>query len=66
MMRETLFSDAGWLFFAAWSVVVGWVGVAAFGRDLVQQEVQAESEARPRADGLGSPSPSSWDGARSG
>jgi hypothetical protein len=35
MMSDSFLSDAGWLFFAAWSVVIGAVSIAAFGRDLL-------------------------------
>ena len=35
MMSDAFLSDAGWLFFAVWSVVVGAVSIAAFGRDLL-------------------------------
>ena len=36
MLRDSLFSDAGWLFFAIWSIVIGALSVAAFGGDLLQ------------------------------
>ena len=35
MMNDSFLSDAGWLFFCAWSVVIGAVSIAAFGRDLL-------------------------------
>ena len=35
MTMNSFLLDAGWLFFAAWSVIVGAVSVAAFGRDLL-------------------------------
>jgi len=35
MLSESYLLDAGWLFFVAWSVVVGAVSIAAFGRDLI-------------------------------
>jgi len=47
-MRDSLFSDAGWFFFVAWSVVIGWVSVAAFGRDLLPASSQVDSDARSR------------------
>ena len=56
-MSESLFTDAGWFFFAAWSVVVGWVSVAAFGRDLLPAEVHADSEPRTRAADAMAPTP---------
>lgn len=33
-MNDSYLFDAGWLFFAAWSVIVAAVSVAAFGRDI--------------------------------
>jgi len=35
MTSDTFLSDASWLFFAVWSVVVAAVSIAAFGRDLL-------------------------------
>jgi len=35
MMSDSLFSDAGWFFFAIWSIAVATVSIAAFGRDLL-------------------------------
>lgn len=32
-MSNSFFFDAGWIFFAAWSVILTLVSVAAFGRD---------------------------------
>ncbi len=36
----------GWVFFAAWGVVLAWVSVIAFGRDILPtaQHVTAEKE----------------------
>lgn len=34
-MQDWFLFDVGWLFFAAWSVIVVVVSVAAFGRDLL-------------------------------
>lgn len=34
MLRDQLFSDFSWLFFAIWSVLVAAVSYAAFRRDL--------------------------------
>ena len=36
MLSDSLFSDAGWLFFVIWSIVVGIFSVAAFRGDLLQ------------------------------
>ena len=43
MMSDSLLFDAGWLFFAAWSVIIGAVGVTAFGRDLLPSKATLES-----------------------
>jgi hypothetical protein len=43
MMSDSLFSDAGWFFFAVWSVVVGAISVTAFGRDLLPSKARVES-----------------------
>jgi hypothetical protein len=42
MMSDSLFSDAGWFFFALWSVVVGAISVTAFGRDLLPHKARVE------------------------
>jgi len=34
-MSDSYLLEAGWWFFAAWSVIVAVVSVAAFGRDLL-------------------------------
>ena len=48
MMSDSFLSDASWLFFAAWSVVVAVVGVAAFGHDLLPSRVvDPLTETRP-------------------
>lgn len=41
MMSDSLFSDAGWLFFAIWSIAVGIVNITAF--DLVPTKADATS-----------------------
>ena len=43
MMNDSLFADAGWFFFVIWSIVVGTVSVAAFGRDLLPSKTAASS-----------------------
>jgi hypothetical protein len=40
MMSDSFLSDAGWLFFAAWSVVIGAVSIAAFGHDLLPSKAR--------------------------
>ena len=42
MMSDSLFSDAGWFFFAIWSVVVGAINLTAFGRDLLPAKARVE------------------------
>ncbi len=32
---ESFLSNAGWLFFAAWSAIIAALSIAAFGRDLL-------------------------------
>jgi len=44
MLSDSLFSDAGWLFFVIWSVVVGIFSMAAFGSDLLQTKARTESK----------------------
>jgi hypothetical protein len=41
MMSDSLFSDAGWLFFAIWSIAVGIVNITAF--DLVPTKAPTAS-----------------------
>ncbi|HUA15538.1 MAG TPA: hypothetical protein VMG31_09580 [Verrucomicrobiae bacterium] len=42
-MIESYLLDAGWMFFAAWSVIVGAAVVAAFGKDLIPARVRVKS-----------------------
>ncbi|MGA2855527.1 MAG: hypothetical protein ABSE40_01580 [Candidatus Sulfotelmatobacter sp.] len=42
MLSDSFLSDAGWLFFAAWSAVVAAVSLAAFGRDLLPSRLRLE------------------------
>jgi len=48
-MSDSFLSDAGWLFFAAWSIVVAAVSIAAFGRDLFpsRAHIDPHPNARP-------------------
>jgi len=46
MLNDSLFSDAGWFFFAIWSIVIGILSIAAFGCDL--RSSRATSESKPR------------------
>jgi hypothetical protein len=49
MMSDSVLSDAGWLFFTAWSVVVGAVSIAAFGHDLLPSKPLLKSRTHPRS-----------------
>ena len=46
MLRDSFFSDAGWLFFAIWSIAIGALSVAAFGADLLEAKTPAISPSR--------------------
>lgn len=35
-MAEVFIFDAGWLFFAAWGIVLAAVGIIAFGQDILE------------------------------
>ena len=43
LKMDSYLLDVGWLFFAAWSVVLAVVGVAVFGHDLIPFRERAES-----------------------
>jgi len=49
MVGDSFLSDAGWVFFAAWSVIVAAVSLAAFGRDLLPSRMRLKPppETRP-------------------
>ena len=47
MVGYSLLVDAGWLFFCAWSVIIGAVGLTAFGRDLLPSKAALDS-AKPQ------------------
>jgi hypothetical protein len=44
---DLFLSNAGWLFFTAWSVIVAVVTVKAFGRDLLPSKAHLDSPPRP-------------------
>lgn len=48
MLSDSFLSDAGWLFFAAWSVIVAAVSIKAFGRDLLPTKAAVEVFSKPR------------------
>jgi len=43
MLSDSIRSNAGWLFFAAYSVILVVVNWAAFGRDLLPAKAQVDS-----------------------
>jgi hypothetical protein len=43
MMSDSFFTEAGWLFFAIWSVAVCVVSITAFASDLVPSKATAKS-----------------------
>jgi len=49
MLTDSLFTDASWLFFAFWSIVIGTISMAAFGQDLIPSKAPSESKTQPRA-----------------
>ncbi len=44
-MSDSFLIEAGWWFFAVWSVIVAVVSVAAFGRELLPSRNAVESDA---------------------
>lgn len=46
-MRDWLFSDMGFLFFTAWSVMLAAISYAAFVRDLQPSKVLARNKSFP-------------------
>jgi hypothetical protein len=42
LLSDSYLFAAGWLFFAAWSVIVAVVTVAAFGRDLFPSQARRD------------------------
>jgi hypothetical protein len=55
MMSDSFLSDAGWLFFAGWSLVIAALGIAAFGRDLLPTRADSESTQKLHAEHTVSP-----------
>jgi len=43
-MAEVFIFDAGWLFFAAWGIVLAAVGIIAFGQDILTISPRGSSE----------------------
>jgi hypothetical protein len=48
MMSDSILSNAGWLFFAAYSAVVAVVNWAAFGRDVLVAQAELDSPQKNR------------------
>jgi hypothetical protein len=48
ILSDTVLFDAGWLFFAALTLVVALVSVAAFGRDLLTWKTQLDPIPQPQ------------------
>jgi len=42
MMSDSFLSDAGSLFFAVWSLIIGAVTLKAFGRDLLSSKAASD------------------------
>lgn len=45
---ESFLSNAGWIFFAAWSAIIAAISIAAFGRDLFPWTAHLDSAPKPR------------------
>ncbi len=45
-LSESFLSNAAWLFFTAWSLIVGVVTIKAFGRDLLPSKENQDSAQR--------------------
>ena len=43
MLSDSFFADAGWLFFAIWSIAVCIVSITAFASDLVPSRAASNS-----------------------
>jgi hypothetical protein len=43
MMSDSILSDAGSVFFAAWFLTIAAIAVKAFGRDLLRSQVESAS-----------------------
>mgnify|MGYP001473559139 CR=1 FL=1 len=46
-MSDSLFSNAGWFFFVAWSLIVAAVSVDAFIRDLLPSKLRFDQAQKP-------------------
>jgi|HubBroStandDraft_5_1064220.scaffolds.fasta_scaffold1052072_1 hypothetical protein len=50
LMSDSYLFDVGWLFFAAWAVIVAAISLAAFGRDLLPPQTPLEQSSKPPAE----------------
>ena len=48
MLSDSILSNAGWLFFAAYGAIVAAVSIAAFGTDLLPAKAQADAPQKTR------------------
>ncbi|MGB8060458.1 MAG: hypothetical protein WCF26_00995 [Candidatus Sulfotelmatobacter sp.] len=48
MLSDSILSNAGWLFFAAYSAIVVVVSIAAFGPDLLPAKAQVDAPQKTR------------------
>ncbi len=49
LMSDSYLFDVGWLFFAAWSVIVALFSLTAFGKDILPSQQSAESPHKPQS-----------------
>jgi hypothetical protein len=47
-LSESFLSNAGWLFFAAWSAMVAAVSIVAFGQDLLPWRAHLDAADKPQ------------------
>jgi len=50
LMSDSYLFDVGWLFFAAWTVIVAVISLAAFGRDLLPSQTSLEQSQKTPAE----------------
>ena len=55
MLSDSILSNAGWLFFAAYSAIVAVVNWAAFGGDVLPAKAQVDSPQKNRSVDPGQP-----------
>jgi hypothetical protein len=47
-VSDSFLSNAGWLFFAAWTAIIAALGIVAFGRDLLPRRPQLDPADKPQ------------------